>query len=275
MKRGEGNSLKAPKCFQYFSCRFSLTVSFLILKVPQLTTNSLVSDRLVFKRDVPRDQSSQRNRQVTYEHLLTLLTLMPGLIAKKVGMSRVFLPTGETVPVTYLEVEPNTVVRVKTTEKDGYNAIVLGVGAKQWRTRKGTELTRYAKQKEWSVENLDGMEAGKSLTVDLLPVESMVTVIGITKGKGFQGVVRRHGFGGGPGSHGSHFKREPGSIGMRADPGRVFKGHPMAGHMGVDQLTIKHRAVMVSDAAKGIIAIKGPVPGANGSHVYLTLESTK
>ncbi len=200
---------------------------------------------------------------------------MSGLIAKKVGMSRVFLPSGETVVVTYLEVQPNKIVRVKSKEKDGYNAVVLGIGAKQWRTRKGNELTRFKVQKEWKVDSLDGMEPGKDLTAEMIPAESMVTVMGISKGKGFQGVMRRHGFHGGPGSHGSHFKREPGSVGMRGDPGRIFKGHPMAGHMGDDQITIHHRPVVVCDTSKGLLAVKGPVPGANGSHVYLTLESSK
>ena len=102
----------------------------------------------------------------------------------------------------------------------------------------------------------------------------MVTINGVSKGKGFQGVVRRHGFGGGPASHGSHFKREPGSIGMRTDPGRVFKGHPMAGHMGLETLTLKHRAIIVSDSDKNLVAVKGPVPGPAGSHVFLTLESS-
>lgn len=197
-----------------------------------------------------------------------------GLIAKKVGMSRVFLATGEAVAVTYLEVEPNVVVRTKTKEKDGYDAVVLGVGAKMWKTRKGKEHVRYAIQKEWKVTSLDGLEAGKKVTAEAVPVEAMVTVEGVTKGKGFQGVVRRHGFHGGPTSHGSHFKREPGSVGMRADPGRIFKGHRMAGHMGDEKMTIRNRSIMVSDAQKGILAVKGPIPGPAGSHVYLTLESS-
>lgn len=201
---------------------------------------------------------------------------MIGLIAKKLGMSRAFLPTGEAVAVTYLQVEPNVVVRTKTKDKDGYDAVVLGIGGKNWKTRKGTEHVRYAHQKEWQVESLDGYEAGKQLTAEeLLPTDTMVTIIGTSKGKGFQGVVRRHNFKGGKMSHGSHFKREPGSVGMRADPGRIFKGHRMAGHMGLDKQTIKNRAIIVNDAEKKLIAVKGPVPGPNGAHVYLTLEAPK
>lgn len=196
-----------------------------------------------------------------------------GLIARKVGMSRQFLPSGEAVAVTYLKVEPNVVVRTKTTEKDGYNAVVLGIGPKVWKTRKGKSLTRYSFQKEWEVDSLDGMEPGKHITAEAMPAESLVTIAGISKGKGFQGVVRRHHFAGGPSSHGSHMKREPGSVGMRADPGRIFKGHRMAGHMGLEHITIHHRPVMLSDAEKGLIAVKGPIPGPNGAAVYVTLEA--
>lgn len=197
---------------------------------------------------------------------------MSGLIARKVGMSRVFLPTGEAMAVTYLEIEPNTVVRTKTEEKDGYNAVVLGIGARTWKTRKGKEHVRYSRQKEWKVEKLEGYEPGKTVSAELLPTDSMVTIQGVSKGKGFQGVMKRWHFGGGPASHGSHFKREPGSVGMRQSPGRILKGHKMAGHMGHDQVTIKHRAVLSADTAKGIIAVQGPVPGPNGAFVYVTLE---
>jgi large subunit ribosomal protein L3 len=197
---------------------------------------------------------------------------MSGLIARKVGMSRIFRPTGEAVPVTYLRIEPNTIVRTKTQEKDGYNAIVLGVGPKEWKSRKGKEHVRYLKQKEWAVESLDGMEKGKTIGADSLEPESLVTITGISKGKGFQGVMRRHGFGGGPASHGSHFKREPGSVGMRTEPGRILPGHKMAGHMGSDQVTVHHRPVVAVDSAQGMIAIKGPIPGPTGALVYITKE---
>ena len=200
---------------------------------------------------------------------------MSGLIARKVGMSRMFLPTGEAVAVTYLECEPNVIVRLKTKEKDGYNAVVLGVGAKPWKSRKGKENVRYRLQKEWQLDSLDGMEPGKKVTAELLPVDTMVSIIATSKGKGFQGVMRRHHFSGGPATHGSHFKREPGSVGMRAQPGRILKGHKMAGRMGGDQITLQHRPVVVVDAAKGIIGIKGPVPGPNGAHVFLTVEAAK
>ena len=197
---------------------------------------------------------------------------MSGLIAKKVGMSRAFLPTGEAVAVTYLEIEPNVIVRTKTKEKDGYNAVVLGVGAKPWKSRKGKENVRYAAQKEWKVDSLDGMEAGKKLSAEMFTTDTLVAIQSVSKGKGFQGVIKRWHFGGGPGSHGSHFKREPGSVGMRTQPGRILPGHHMAGHMGNEQVTLHRRPVINVDLEKGILAVKGPVPGPNGARVYVTME---
>ncbi len=196
-----------------------------------------------------------------------------GLIARKIGMSRVFLPTGEAVPVTYLAVEDNDIIRTKTTEKDGYQAVVVGVKSRTVKTRKGKEVTRYRKEKEFTVDSIAEYEKGKKLTVSTLPVESLVTITGISKGKGFAGVMKRHGFAGGPASHGSHFIREPGSVGMRTWPGRIHAGKRMAGHMGLDTVTVKNRKVLVCDEARKVIGVKGPVPGPNGSFVTVTLET--
>ena len=209
--------------------------------------------------------------QADIKNLQALMT--NGLIAKKVGMSRIFLEDGEVVPVTYLRVEPNTIVRTKTAEKDGYNAVVLGIQAKKWKTRKGKEHTKFARQKEWKMETLEGVEAGTQVTVESIPAQSVVSITGISKGKGFQGVVKRHGFAGGPASHGSHMKRAPGSIGMKEFPGRVKKGQRMAGRMGGDTVTLLHRSVVISDPEKGILGVKGPIPGSNGSAVFITIES--
>ena len=199
---------------------------------------------------------------------------MQGVIAKKVGMSRVFLENGDAVAVTYLKVEPNTVVRTKNEEKDGYNAVVLGIDAKKWKTRKGNEHTRYRKQKEWKVESLDEVEIGKEFTADLLSKDSTVTVTGFSKGKGFQGVIKRHGFSRGPETHGSHHHREPGSVGMCEWPGRILKGKKMPGRMGNDQITLRGRKIVETNPAEGIVAIKGPIPGPNGGDVFLTVESS-
>ena len=198
---------------------------------------------------------------------------MLGLITKKIGMSRVFQEDGTAVPVTYLQVEPNTVVRTRQKDRDGYDAVVLGVGAKKWRTRKGKEHTKYQTEKEFIVDSLDGIEIGSQISVDSIPVESLVTVVGTSKGKGFSGVIKRWNFSRGPETHGSHHHREPGSIGMCDMPGKVLKGKKMPGRMGVDQVTLKSRIVITSDVKQGLLAVKGPIPGPNGSTVFLRIES--
>lgn len=197
---------------------------------------------------------------------------MSGLIARKIGMSRVFLD-GAAIPVTYLAVEPNIIVRIKHAEKDGYNAVILGIGRKIVRTRKGNELQRFTFLKEWRVDSLEGLSIGGALAVETIPASSLVTVTGVSKGKGFQGVMKRYHFAGGPATHGSHFKREPGSVGMREIPGRIHRGKRMPGHMGNAQITLHARPVVLCDKEKGVLAVKGPVPGPNGSAVYLTVES--
>lgn len=196
-----------------------------------------------------------------------------GRICKKLGMSRVFTESGEAVPVTYLQVEPNTVVRTKTEDKDGYNAVVLGVKPKMWRSRKGKEHTKYAELKEWRVDSLDGLDVGKQLLCEDFASEAQVEISGTSKGKGFQGVIKRYNFSRGPETHGSHHHRKPGSIGMCEFPGRVMKGKKMPGRMGNDTVTLKKRIIMDCDNEKGIIAVRGPVPGPNGSHLYVTLSS--
>lgn len=187
-------------------------------------------------------------------------------------MSRVFLPTGEAVAVTYVKVPDNAIVRTKTREKDGYEAIVLGIDEEMQRTRKGKERLKYKNQKEFTVESLEGLVAGGTITLTSLPKESMVTVTGVGKGKGFQGVMKRYHFSGGPKSHGSHFKREPGSVGMRTWPGRIHAGKKLPGQMGGETVTLKHRAIISADETKKMLAVKGPIPGPNGGIVYLTLE---
>jgi large subunit ribosomal protein L3 len=199
--------------------------------------------------------------------------MMKGLITRKIGMTRVFQPDGAVVAATELRVEPNTVIRLRTRDKDGYDAVVLGVGGKKWKTRKGKEHVRYRAMKEFMLESLDGVSVGSMFDASSIPAKSLVTITGFSKGKGFQGVMKRHGFAGGPATHGSHFKREPGSIGMRNKPGKIFKGHRMAGRMGGDRITLKHRSVVWSDSGSGVIAIGGAVPGARGSLVYVTVEA--
>ncbi|MEK7136717.1 MAG: 50S ribosomal protein L3 [Patescibacteria group bacterium] len=197
---------------------------------------------------------------------------MAGLIAKKIGMSRVFHEDGTEIPVTYLQVDPNVIVRTRTKDRDGYDAVVLGVGGKKWKTRKGKEHTRFLVQKEFPVPSLEGVTVGSEVTVEVIPAESTVSVVGISKGKGFAGVIKRHHFSSGPSSHGSHHHREPGSVGMRAKPGKVLRGKRMPGHMGFERVTIKHRPVIVSDATEKLLAIKGAIPGPKGAFVFITKE---
>lgn len=198
--------------------------------------------------------------------------MISGVIARKVGMSRVFLPTGEAVAVTYLKIEDNTVVRTKSKDKDGYEAVVLGVGPHIMRTRKGNEIKKFKEQKEFKVSSLEGINPGATITISIVPVDSQVTVTSTSKGKGFQGVMKRHHFSGGPKSHGSHFKREPGSVGMRTWPGRIHAGKRMPGHMGLETVTLKHRPVVLADAEQKVIAVKGPIPGPNGAYIYVQIE---
>lgn len=184
-----------------------------------------------------------------------------------------FQDDGTAVAVTYLKVEPNTIIRTREKERDGYDAVVLGIEPKKWKTRKGIERVKYAKEKEFTVDSLEDVEVGSQITSESIPAESMVTVVGISKGKGFAGVIKRHNFSRGPETHGSHHHREPGSIGMCDMPGKVLKGKKMPGRMGSDQVTLRNRKVVFSNAEENLIAVKGPVPGPNGSIVVLNIES--
>lgn len=198
---------------------------------------------------------------------------MSGVIATKVGMSRIFLEDGLAIPVTYLKVEPNKVVRLKTQAKDGYSAAVLAVGAKPWKSRKGKDNVRYSASKEWRLTQSEEVKAGNEITCESIPTNCLVSISGISKGKGFQGVIKRHKFSAGPNSHGSHHHRKGGSIGMCEFPGRVMKGKRMAGRMGSDKVTIKNRQVVHVDLANQLIAVKGPIPGGNGATIFVTIES--
>lgn len=191
---------------------------------------------------------------------------MSGIIGKKLGMSQIIQDDGRVIPVTFVKCDPNHVVQVKTQEKDGYPAIVLGFDA----YKNPSKNKRFKVRKEFRVENPADYTVGQSLDLNVLKEVAAVNVLAISKGKGFQGVMKRHHFAGGPATHGSHFKREPGSIGTRAKPGRVNSGHRMAGHMGLGCVTLKNRSVVSLIPEKSLIAIKGPIPGANKGYVFIT-----
>ena len=186
---------------------------------------------------------------------------MKFILAKKLGMTTIFDEDGTAQNATLLEVGKNVVTGVRTEEKDGYEAI-------QWGLKKGKgEDFEAIKEIKASKEDLDKFKVGDELNVDQFEINEKITIIGVTKGKGYQGVVKRHGFAGSPASHGHrHDLRAPGSIGS-AFPERVFKGKKMAGRMGSDQHTTKNVKVVGIYKEKGIIAIKGAVPGNKGSLV--------
>ena len=190
---------------------------------------------------------------------------MPGILGRKVGMTRVFQDDGCVIPLTLVECQPNTVVQVKTLEKDGYPAIVLGF--KQLKRPKKNK--KFYHLREFRVEKGAEYKIGDLVTLESFKDAELVKVSGVSKGKGFQGFIKRHNFSSGGASHGSHHNREPGSIGCRAKPGRVHKGKKMAGHMGVDRVTLRDVKVVSVDVSKHLIALKGPLPGANNGVITI------
>ena len=188
----------------------------------------------------------------------------------KIGMTQIYTENGVAVPVTAIEVEPLTVVAKKTADKDGYNAIVVSFGSiKEKNANKphkgifakaGVELQKYLK--EIKVENVDEYEIGSKITVEALNDIKAVDVQATSKGKGFQGVIKRHGQHRGPMGHGSMYHRRPGSMGSTTTPGRVFKGKKLPGHMGSKTSTVLNLEVVKVDTDKNVVLVKGSVPGA-------------
>jgi large subunit ribosomal protein L3 len=195
-------------------------------------------------------------------------------------MTRVFTDAGETVPCTVIEVLPNRVTQIKTQEKDGYRAVQVTYGVRRPQLYSKAVSGHYAKANVAPGKALvefrlaDGekseLAAGAELKVDLFKVGEKVDVTGTTVGKGYAGVMKRHGFGGLPATHGvSVSHRSPGSIGMRQTPGRVFKGRRMSGHMGVDRVTTENLRIVEIDVARNLLLIRGAVPGAEGGQVVV------
>lgn len=198
---------------------------------------------------------------------------MKSLIGKKLGMTQIFDEAGLLVPVTVIEAGPCSVVQRKTAATDGYEAVQLGFGS-QKTERVSKPLSGHFKKAgvgmmrelhEIRVAADDTAKAGDTVTVAVLEGVKFVDVLGTTKGKGFQGVMKRHNFGGGRATHGSHFHRTTGSIGMKEKPGRVMKGKRMAGQMGSTDVTVQSLKVIQVRADENLILVKGAVPGANGT----------
>ena len=202
---------------------------------------------------------------------------MRAILGKKLGMTRVFTENGQCIPVTLLEAGPCTVTQRKTFESDCYSAVQIGFGAKKEQRCTSPELGHFKKAgvvpcrvlREIPVEDESALKVGDVIKADIFAQGDRVDVTGTSKGKGFQGVIKRHGFGGGPGAHGSHFHRAPGSIGTSADPSRVFKGRGLPGHMGGQRVTTQNLEVVSVDPEKNLIAVRGAIPGAPGGIVLL------
>ncbi len=200
------------------------------------------------------------------------------LIGKKIGMTQVYDAQNVLVPVTVVEAGPNSVVQVKTVEIDGYNAVQLGFSTKKVKNTSKAELAHAAKAglevaprilSEVRLAEASTHKAGDVITVEAFKEGQLVDVIGVTKGKGFAGVVKRFRVAGGPATHGSMFHRRIGSIGMRQTPGRVWKNQRMPGHMGQVQRTLQNLQVVKILADKNLILVKGAIPGANGDDVIV------
>jgi large subunit ribosomal protein L3 len=199
-----------------------------------------------------------------------------GLIGKKLGMTQIFSDEGVAVPVTVIEVEPSVIIQKKTRETDGYDALQLGYGRiKQKNVTK--PLQGHFKKadkglfrilREFSLD-IEGAEPGQELTAEVFAPGDYVDIVGTSKGKGFAGVMKRHGFGGGRATHGSMFHRAPGSIGASADPSRVFKGTRLPGHMGSERKTVQNLLVWAVRPEMNVILVRGAVPGSKNGFVMI------
>ena len=199
-----------------------------------------------------------------------------GLIGRKIGMTQIFTEVGAVVPVTVVEAGPVVVTQIKTVEKDGYNAVQVGFGDVKEKSLNKPQKGHLAAAntlkkhlKEFRVDSVEGYTVGQEIKADLFAAGEMVDVSGISKGKGFQGPIKRHGQSRGPESHGSRYHRRPGSMGACSFPGRVFKNKKLAGHMGSVKVTVQNLEVVRIDAEKNLILVKGAIPGAKGSVVTI------
>ena len=209
---------------------------------------------------------------------------MKAIIGKKIGMTQIFDEKGTVIPVTAIQVGPCVVAQVKTTETDGYNSVQLGFGEVKEKHMNKPEKGHFAKVgisnkkylREFRVDSID-VKVGDEVKADVFVAGDKIDVQGTTKGKGFQGVIKRHGQSRGPMGHGSMYHRRPGSMGPTSTPGRVFKGKKLPGHMGVQTVTIQNLDVVRVDLDKNVILVKGSVPGAKGSllKIRATVKAAK
>lgn len=204
---------------------------------------------------------------------------MTGIVGKKLGMTQVFAENGNLVPVTVIEAAPGLVVEVKTREKHGYESVKIGFFESKPKHVTKPEKGVFEKAGLKSVYRMtrefpmDGLKVGDPVTVEKFAKGDKVAVRGVSKGKGFQGVMKRHNYKGGPGSHGSMFNRAPGSIGASSFPSRVWKGKGLPGHMGAEKVTTKNVVVVDVRPEQNLILIRGSVPGAKGTIIEIRKES--
>jgi large subunit ribosomal protein L3 len=203
---------------------------------------------------------------------------MKGILGRKIGMTQIFSDAGESVPVTVVQAGPCLVVQRKTTSRDGYDAIQIGFVEDRAPRRvsqpmrghfQAAEVAPMRRLVEFKVAADDEMKAGDQLKATIFEVDEYVDVVARGKGKGFQGVIRRHGFGGGRATHGSMFHRAPGSVGQASDPSRVFPGQKMPGQMGAKRITTKNLQVVKIDEEKNLLFLRGSVPGPNSGYVAI------
>jgi large subunit ribosomal protein L3 len=202
---------------------------------------------------------------------------MVGILGRKLGMTQIFMEDGEACPVTVVEAGPCCVVQVKTADNDGYDAVKVGFLEVKEKKLKRPEAGVYKKAgtKPYKILKefpIGGLKTGEFITVEKFTKGDRVSVSGVSKGKGFQGVMKRHHFAGGPGSHGSMFNRAPGSIGASSYPSRVWKNQKLPGHMGSEKITVKNVEIVEVRAEQNLLLIRGAVPGAKGSFVEIKKE---
>ncbi|MDD5287689.1 MAG: 50S ribosomal protein L3 [Dehalococcoidales bacterium] len=201
--------------------------------------------------------------------------MIPGIIGKKIGMSQVFGDNGKAEAVTVIEAGPCLVTQVKTSAKEGYDAVQLGFGTAK-KLSKGEqghlkELGKLRELREFRVDNTAEVKVGDKVDVSQFQTGDIVNVIGVSKGKGFAGVVKRHGFRGGPKTHGQTDRhRAPGAIGATTSPGRVLKGMRMAGHMGDERVTVKGLKVYKADPERNLLLVQGAVPGSKNGLLLIS-----
>ena len=199
----------------------------------------------------------------------------------KAGMTRIFDKNGDHVPVSVIKLIPNVISQVKTTEKDGYNAYQVAYAEKREKLltkptkghlKKNTVAGNFSNFTEIKVKDAAADSLGKELSLDNFKAATFIDITGVSKGKGFAGVMKRYNFAGGPASHGSHFHRRVGSIGNRATPGRVFSQKKMPGHMGMDKVTVQNLQIVEVNHEAGYLLVKGSVPGSKNGFVKIALS---